>query len=238
MSQCIVNVDKITGYVHACDNEIIEEAGRLNVSELNVLHALHDANGLTVERSILLEIGWPGRVVGPNSLNMAINKIRKCIAVAANDEDTIFIFTVPRQGFKLIPGVISFVNERESISQEAIQGLIAKADSSKTVKNNEKPKKKTHLKACLAKLKTKISSSLVALFSVFFLSSFTALSIYQSDVDLHCHLENGRWMCGLDKNICNQKKSSKDVTELKGDVYVYGEHCTIEKSVKVSGRHN
>ncbi|WCH23588.1 winged helix-turn-helix domain-containing protein [Aeromonas salmonicida] len=238
MSQCIVNVDKITGYVHAYDNEIIAGAGKLNENELNVLYALHNANGLTVERNTLLEIGWPGRVVGPNSLNMAINKIRKCIALAANDEDTIFIFTVPRQGFKLIPGVISFVNERELILQEVIQGGIVKEDSSKAVENYEKPKKKAYLKACIEKLKLKISVSLVVLFSVFSLSSVAVLGIYWSDVDLYCHLENGRWMCGLDKNKCNEKKSNREVAELKGDVYVYGEDCTIEKSVKVSGGNN
>lgn len=232
MSRYIMKVDKLTGYIHSYESDAI--IGKLNSSEINVLQKLHDANGSTVEREVLLAAGWPGRVVGPNSLNMAINKIRKSIALAANDEEGVFLHTVPRLGFKLIPNIVYFCSHvSENKSPESPESVVhSDIGDIDILAIGDQIKGDSH-----AVKKTKMTWFIISVLSIISLSGYTALKIYTPDVDLHCHLENGRWMCGLDKNQCNQKKSHEEIGYLQGDVYVYGEHCTLEKSIKLNKKN-
>ncbi|MCF6453595.1 winged helix-turn-helix domain-containing protein [Vibrio sp. MMG022] len=62
---------------------IDSESGRgnqpleLNRSEYNLLLAFCDSHGEVIDKQTLIEMGWPGRVVGDNSLAVAIMKLRK-----------------------------------------------------------------------------------------------------------------------------------------------------------------
>ncbi|MFA0113239.1 transcriptional regulator [Vibrio sp. 10N.261.46.E11] len=49
----------------------------LNRSEYNLLLAFCESHGEVIEKQVLIEKGWPGRVVGDNSLAVAIMKLRK-----------------------------------------------------------------------------------------------------------------------------------------------------------------
>lgn len=55
------------------DNQPLE----LNRSEYNLLLAFCDSHGEVIDKQALIELGWPGRVVGDNSLAVAIMKLRK-----------------------------------------------------------------------------------------------------------------------------------------------------------------
>ncbi|WP_104024512.1 winged helix-turn-helix domain-containing protein [Vibrio hyugaensis] len=55
------------------ENQLLE----LNRSEYNLLLAFCDSHGEVIEKQTLIELGWPGRVVGDNSLAVAIMKLRK-----------------------------------------------------------------------------------------------------------------------------------------------------------------
>lgn len=49
----------------------------LNRSEYNLLLAFCESHGEVIDKQVLIEKGWPGRVVGENSLAVAIMKLRK-----------------------------------------------------------------------------------------------------------------------------------------------------------------
>lgn len=49
----------------------------LNRSEYNLLLAFGESHGEVIDKQVLIEKGWPGRVVGENSLAVAIMKLRK-----------------------------------------------------------------------------------------------------------------------------------------------------------------
>lgn len=71
---------------------------RLSYSETIVLSLLISQNGQLVIKDTLLDQGWPNKIVTPNSLTVAIKKIRK----ALNSIDSeIYIETVYRRGYIL-----------------------------------------------------------------------------------------------------------------------------------------
>ncbi|MFM5523756.1 winged helix-turn-helix domain-containing protein [Aeromonas jandaei] len=74
----------------------------MNRAEINILKKLIDMQPQVASKEVLLTSGWPGRVVGPNSLNMAIKSIRTALdTLGASD----IIITVPKEGFKLSENV-------------------------------------------------------------------------------------------------------------------------------------
>lgn len=88
------NINKQIRFISLDDNVLAS----LNRAEINILIKLIDMQPLVVSREILLSSGWPGRVVGPNSLNMAIKSIRTALDTLGESD---IIITVPKEGFKL-----------------------------------------------------------------------------------------------------------------------------------------
>lgn len=82
-------------YIHSSDGK---ESKRLSDAEVDVLKALLAAKGNVVSRDELMAIGWPGKVVVPNSLNMAILTIRRALEQFGLDD---VIVTIPKVGFKI-----------------------------------------------------------------------------------------------------------------------------------------
>lgn len=69
---------------------------RLGAAETRLLARLLEADGEHVSRQDLLQIGWPGKVVGPNSLNVAIANLRR------NLPSPLRLITLPRLGYRII----------------------------------------------------------------------------------------------------------------------------------------
>lgn len=89
-----INLDKQPHSISLDDKGLAS----LNKAEINILKKLIDMQPLVASKEVLLSSGWPGRVVGPNSLNMAIKSIRTALdTLGASD----IIITVPKEGFKL-----------------------------------------------------------------------------------------------------------------------------------------
>lgn len=65
---------------------------------MQVLVALHRAEGRVVSREELLELCWEGRIVGDDSLNRSVSQLRKALA----DEDGVSVDTIPRVGYRLL----------------------------------------------------------------------------------------------------------------------------------------
>lgn len=75
-----------------------DKVGRLNQSETLVLSCLVSNHDLLVSKDMLLDTGWPGKFVAPNSLTAAIKNIRQLLTSVESD---IFIETVHRKGYTL-----------------------------------------------------------------------------------------------------------------------------------------
>src|SRR5689334_3240408 len=67
---------------------------------MQVLVALHQANGQVVSRDELIARCWEGRVVGEDAINRAIGRLRRLSEV--DREASFVVETIPRVGFRLI----------------------------------------------------------------------------------------------------------------------------------------
>lgn len=99
------------------------EVGRLNYSERLVFELLIKEKNKVVPKDDLLAAGWPGRVVVPNSLNIAIKSIRATLERAGVHSEP---ETIPKMGYKLSMD-ITFINSELDIHQ---QGLINSTNES------------------------------------------------------------------------------------------------------------
>ncbi|HIF9078521.1 TPA: winged helix-turn-helix domain-containing protein [Photobacterium damselae] len=87
---------------------------KLSASETKILQYLIDNNGEIVSRETLLEIGWPEKIVVPNSLNVAIANLRK--AFKTKNE---IIITIKGAGFTVAKN--TFVKQQQRINEEELR---------------------------------------------------------------------------------------------------------------------
>ncbi|MGR1255695.1 winged helix-turn-helix domain-containing protein [Aeromonas veronii] len=104
---------------------------RLSQSEVAVLTALIRANGQAVNRDDLMEHGWPGKVVVPNALNMAVLNLRRALHIFDMSDA---IITIPKTGFRLVSPNQFLVNE----ATEATEAIEDTSEVDKEVKFSDK----------------------------------------------------------------------------------------------------
>ena len=96
-----------------------EKTSRLSKSETKILQYLIDNCGEIVSRETLLQIGWPGKFVVPNSLNVSIGNLRKAFG-----QDRAIIITIKDKGFTIKDD--NFI--RHPIEPEAIRECDPESD--------------------------------------------------------------------------------------------------------------
>ncbi|WP_368175358.1 transcriptional regulator [Aeromonas sp. R5-4] len=100
--------------IKSLDGKLVK---RLSYAEIAILTALIDAKGEPVSRDILISLGWPGKIVVPNSLNMAVLSLRRSLDALGLSEHVV---TVPRFGFLLAQhNLFQCVNVHENIISDA-----------------------------------------------------------------------------------------------------------------------
>lgn len=82
--------------------------GKLNYSERLILEYLIAHPNEIASKDDLLAVGWPNRMVVPNSLNIAIRNIRNIFEIAGVEDEP---ETVPKYGFRLSAGIIKVADE-------------------------------------------------------------------------------------------------------------------------------
>jgi len=97
----------------------------LSYSSSRLLELLISRADLIVDRDEMFAFGWPGRVVGQNSLNQAISNIRE---VLGDDEQRTIIQTVPRRGYRFNSAFLSetevpFVTTEKILIPEIAAGI-------------------------------------------------------------------------------------------------------------------
>ncbi|WP_210473893.1 winged helix-turn-helix domain-containing protein [Vibrio crassostreae] len=89
----------------------------LNRSEYNLLLAFCESHGEVIDKQVLIEKGWPGRVVGDNSLAVAIMKLRKKLDSL---ELGFEVNNLPGEGYVFINAMnIEIVHDESAANNEA-----------------------------------------------------------------------------------------------------------------------
>ncbi|ENP8456886.1 winged helix-turn-helix domain-containing protein [Photobacterium damselae] len=139
---------------------------KLSASETKILQYLIDNSGEIVSRETLLDIGWPEKIVVPNSLNVAIANLRK--AFKTKNE---IIITIKGAGFTVAKN--TFVKQQQTIneeelSQETLEAVDVSQPSILDVKTEANIPKESLLQGeCRNKHKVNWQRSCTAILSVF-----------------------------------------------------------------------
>ncbi len=84
---------------------VLRDSSPLSIGHrgIAILHTLLKANGRIVTKTELIDAAWPGAVVEESNLTVQIAALRK--ALGRSDEDTEWIVTVPRVGYRFVPTI-------------------------------------------------------------------------------------------------------------------------------------
>lgn len=108
----------------------------LSYSSSRLLELLISRADLIVDREEMFAFGWPGRVVGQNSLNQAISNIRELLG---DDEQRTIIQTVPRRGYRFNSAHLDEDRDEFSASKDAEQASGVMKDSADDAVLPEQP---------------------------------------------------------------------------------------------------
>lgn len=180
---------------------------QLSSSEIQVLQSLLERPDELVEKEILLEAGWPSKVVQQNSLTGAIKNIRKALAEIT---DGPIIETRHRKGYIFHPAAnqnIEFASSIDNLASNQESSTEAISPDSINEQNIYKPG------AILA--------------NIIFYSAFTALALWSLfittlDTPIHCNKINKANLCGYSElSDTDIKYIEQTVGESEG-TYLYG----------------
>ena len=180
---------------------------QLSSSEIQVLQCLLERPDELVEKEILLEAGWPNKVVQQNSLTVAIKNIRKALAEIT---DGPIIETRHRKGYIFHPAAnqnIEFDSSIDNLASNQESPTEAISSDSINEQNIYKPG------AILA--------------NIIFYSAFTALALWSLfittlDTPIHCNKINKANLCGYSElSDTDIKYIEQTVGESEG-TYLYG----------------
>jgi DNA-binding winged helix-turn-helix (wHTH) protein len=172
---------------------------QLSPSEIQVLQCLLEKPDELVEKDILLEAGWPSKVVQQNSLTVAIKNIRKALAEIT---DGPIIETRHRKGYIFHPAV----NPNKNVGfYTSIDDLVVDLENStEAIKPDYIHKRNTY----------KLGSILA---NIIFYSVFTALALWSLfiatlDTPINCNKINKANLCGY------SELSDADITYIEQTV--------------------
>ncbi|MFM5582837.1 transcriptional regulator [Aeromonas veronii] len=156
---------------------------QLSSSEIQVLQCLLERPDELVEKEILLEAGWPNKVVQQNSLTVAIKNIRKALAEIT---DGPIIETRHRKGYIFHPAV----NQNKNIELDSpIDDDVFSQDSSiEAISPDYIHERNIHKQGSI-------------LANIIFYSAFMALALWSLfittlDTPIHCNKINKANLCG------------------------------------------
>lgn len=180
---------------------------QLSSSEIQVLQCLLERPDELVEKEILLEAGWPSKVVQQNSLTGAIKNIRKALAEIT---DGPIIETRHRKGYIFHPAAnqnIEFDSSIDNLASNQESSTEAISPDSINEQNIYKPG------AILA--------------NIIFYSAFTALALWSLfittlDTPIHCNKINKANLCGYSELSDTDIKYIEQTVGESAGTYLYG----------------
>lgn len=211
-------------------NEVV---GQLGCSEVILLCSLLKEPGRVFTKNELLELGWPGKIVAPNSLTVAIKNIRKIFGYRPSELN---IKTIHGQGYVLVEQVndeIIVVEQESALPEGTVNDEASPTDeyfpyekhlSSNRSDGNEVPF--FH--------KFTLLESLVKI-SIFIILVVSSVVMALHDKKVYCDKINGVEFCGSHPLLKEEKNKllSTTLNETKNDTfkYIYGYNYTATKMV-------
>lgn len=187
---------------------------QLSVSEAQVLQCLMDSRGELVTKEMLLDVGWPNKVVQPNSLTVAIKNIRKALANIAID---VSIETRHRKGY-IYHSANTADNSVEHIPSEAPPGY------SHLTSNNAEPTKHEQPWSDVYHFVINLIFYAAVITLIFW-----SLFISSLDSPLICHKISNATLCGFSElNSDDRAHLDERVKALEG-TYLYGYDKQLDK---------
>jgi DNA-binding winged helix-turn-helix (wHTH) protein len=182
---------------------------QLSPSEIQVLQCLLEKPDELVEKDILLEAGWPSKVVQQNSLTVAIKNIRKALAEIT---DGPIIETRHRKGYIFHPAINHNENvEFDTSIDDLVVGLENSNEAIKSDYIHERPPHK--LGSIFADIIFYIAFTVLALWSLF---------ITTLDTPIKCNKLNKVNLCGYSElSDADIKYIEQTVGESEG-TFLYG----------------
>ncbi|MGR5195579.1 winged helix-turn-helix domain-containing protein [Vibrio rotiferianus] len=150
-----------------------EKSKKLKSTECKLLELLLINQGAVVSKQSILQEVWGERIVSGSSITQSIAQIR--LALGDNGKEQRYIKTVPKQGYMLVVGGITFSqhNLRASESHPCIE------DSENGKKSKQKPKKTSLRTVNLPSLNKLIQGALTVSLSIGIISiSYWLITIY------------------------------------------------------------
>ncbi|WP_297481998.1 winged helix-turn-helix domain-containing protein [uncultured Photobacterium sp.] len=190
-----------------------EATTKLSASETKILQFLIDNSGEIISREKLLEIGWPDKVVVPNSLNVAIANLRK--AFKSKNEIIITIkgagFTIANNTFiqqQFQPEVV-IDNEQNQIEQLQQADSLTENNAIDTEINNIKAPSKSNAFPTITKIGYSVCLTIIVAWIMLWASS------WQSPP---CITVNNQKICG-NIELLNLQKLPQNLKS-KNTVYI------------------
>jgi DNA-binding winged helix-turn-helix (wHTH) protein len=90
------------------------ETVHLAPKTMAVLDCLAKASNSVVTRQQIFDSVWPGAVVSDETLTQRISELRKAFGDTAHE--SLFIETIPKTGFRLVPPVVPLPDENERLA--------------------------------------------------------------------------------------------------------------------------
>ena len=88
---------------------------RLSDPQSNILHYFLTHVGLVILKETLIEVGWGGAAVSPNSLDQVISRLRSLLADERRDPK--YIETIPHEGYRFKAAVEQALRERRDTAE-------------------------------------------------------------------------------------------------------------------------
>lgn len=187
--------------------------GKLNYNERLILCYLIDHAGEIVSRDVLLNAGWPDRIVVPNSLNIAMRNIRALMEISGHPGEP---ETVPKHGFRLSKGIASHAEvEWEKPHDDNIS---IKNDDTRGLSNNPDYEMFNAYKRVMGTIKKQNLHSYLYYLYVFSCVSLAIAVFVFIEVKkptLYCDEFKGAVFCSAIKSDINEYKKSSGALQLK-----------------------
>lgn len=174
-----------------------EKSYRLTIPESNILLCLLKKRNSVVKKDELIAVGWESQVVGSNSLNVAIYRIRKYLS----EDNTIELSNVPKIGYKLLIEEVQ-VTDEVALNGEHEAEKEPIVEEKPLVNISEKPNLDigTRFKAVLKRtmFRNKLATTLILLLvNIFIVQGYVI--VFSSKVDIKCIETSQSITCASDE---------------------------------------
>ena len=158
-------------------NNQTQESRKLKSTDCQILKLLAENPGQVVSKDKLNHSAWPERVVSPANLPQAIAQLRLALGDTGREQQ--FIKTVPKQGYLLVEGVVTFAETFSDNRQDLLPHTPSSVSATVSATNVPPARTKLATKLTITSLSILLVFALSWLIRILYIDAFTARQIWQ-----------------------------------------------------------